>query len=85
MYTATGDQQVHANNSAFNTDALVNAGAFTPIVDYDFLEIIPPPPPAPPATQVINYRTGGGAGLIVRQLEILYDAAGNVDTITRTV
>ncbi len=84
-YNAGNDDSRQLRDIAFNTNALLGVNSFAPQVDYDFLENLPPAPPAPPATQTVNYRTGGGAGAIVRQLVILYDAAGNVSTVTRTI
>ncbi len=95
------NQQVeNINNTAFNTDAilaLLNAGAIgtalaaivammqgqtgmLPHTDYDFVEYLPA---AQPLT--INYRMGGPAGAIVRQLTLTYDGAGNVATMTRVI
>ncbi len=88
MFSANGDQQVHARDVAFNTDLLVAGGAFSPALEYNALQIIPPATPAPPATQVVNFirQAPLPAPLgIIRQLTILYDAAGNIDTITRTI
>jgi len=88
VFTTNGDQQVHARDSAFNTDQLLNGIAFAPTIDYNLIQIIPPTTPVPPATQVINYirQAPLPAPLgIIRQLTILYDAAGNIDTITRAI
>jgi len=79
MFTANGDQQVHARDNAFNTDAMLASGSLSPTVDYDFIEMLPAALPL-----IINYRTGGGGGAIVRQLTLTYTGA-DLSTVNRTI
>lgn len=71
------------NNTAFNTDAMLTrmlgSGAMLPAGDWDFVEYLPPALPL-----IINYRLGGGAGAIVRQVTITY-VGTDVSTMTRTI
>lgn len=73
----------NVNNVAFNTDAmltrLLGQTAMLPAGDYDFVEYLPPALPL-----VINYRMGGGAGAIVRQITLTY-VGTDVSTMTRTI
>lgn len=75
------DITAHIRDIAFNTDQLLALGglaAFLP-PDYDFVENLPPANPL-----VINYRLGGGGGVIVRQLTLTY-VGPDIATITRTI
>lgn len=92
MAYSVSDVLTNVREIAFNTDQLLDFGlgqaAMLPTQDYNFIQVIPPAPPAPPATQVVNYvrQAPLPAPLgTVRQLTILYDAAGNISTITRTI
>ncbi len=77
------DEQHNVRDIAFNTDALLTqfgaANALLPSVAWDFVEYLPPNLPL-----IINYRTGGGAGVIVRQLTLTY-VGTDVSTITITI
>lgn len=75
------DITAHVQDTAYNTDqllALTGTAAFLP-PDYDFVEYLPPAAPL-----IINYRLGGGAGAIVRQITLTYVGA-DVSTMTRTI
>lgn len=82
MYSVT-DLLTNIRQIAFNTDALMvafgGANSLAPTVAYDFVEYLPPALPL-----VINYRSGGGGGAIVRQLTMTY-VGTDVSTITRTI
>ncbi len=71
------------NNIAFNTDALLGMmqgqTGMLPHGDYDFVEYLPPAQPL-----IINYRLGGAAGAIVRQITLTY-VGTDVSTMTRTI
>jgi len=77
------DQQSNIRDIAFNTDALLTAlaayNALLPAVAWNFVEYLPPNLPL-----IINYRTGGGGGVIVRQLTLTYTGT-DVSTITITI
>lgn len=75
------DITAHTKDTAFNTDqllGLLGTAALLP-ADYDFVELLPPVNPL-----VINYRLGGPAGVIVRQLTITW-VGTDISTIRRTV
>lgn len=78
---ANADITSHTRDTAFNTDqllALLGTAALLP-PDFDFVEMLPPALPT-----VINYRLGGGAGVIVCQLTLTY-VAGDLATVLRTI
>lgn len=64
--------------SAYNLNQFFGLVMFLP-AEYDFVELIPPLNPT-----TINYRLGGGAGVIKRQLTLTY-VGDDLSTVTRVI